>query len=99
MRTVTWSSTSTDCFTERTWWFELQIPQEYWEDLPYATEEHGPQTVSSAYTRAGVFWERLAKENADSLEQLAVPGASNRHIKKVWPDYRTLELEYHRRGP
>jgi hypothetical protein len=57
-----------------TWWFELQLPQDYWEDLFHATEEHGPQTVSAAYARAKVFWDRMAEENADTLEQRAVPG-------------------------
>jgi hypothetical protein len=82
----------------KTWWLELQIPQEHWEDLFRMTEKHGPQTVSAAHARAEVFWDQLAEENADKLEQRAVPGAANRHLREVWPDYRTLKAEYDRRG-
>jgi hypothetical protein len=82
----------------KTWWFELQIPQEHWEDLFHATEEHGPQTVSAAYARAKVFWDRLVDENADALEQGTVPGAANRHFEEIWPDYLSLEAAYRKHG-
>jgi hypothetical protein len=84
----------------KTWWFELQIVEEDWEDLFKVAERHGPQTALHAYAYDPDFWNRLAEDNADALEPQTVPGAaSDRHLRRVWPDYHSLQAAYrkHRR--
>jgi hypothetical protein len=39
----------------KTWWFGLEIPHEFWEDLFRVREDHGPQTASAAYAHARQF--------------------------------------------
>jgi hypothetical protein len=82
----------------RTWWFELKIVQDYWQDLCEATEQ-GPETVAEAYAQKREFWDWLAEQNADRLEGNAVPGSPDRHIPHVWPDYPSLETAYRKHRP
>ena len=78
----------------KTWWFELEIPQEHWEDLFHADEEQSPESVAAAYARANLFWDRLAEDHADRLKPCAVPVAADRHMRQVWVDNRTLGAAY-----
>ena len=81
----------------KTWWFELDIAQEFWEDLPSSiTKGQDPKTVPEAYGNAREFWDWLGEENADALEASAVPGSPDRHIRYVWPDHQSLETAYRR---
>ena len=89
---------------DQSWWFQLEIPQEFWEDL---FNVNGPQpgaevsvpqpprmTMPGAYERARPFWDSLAERNADALEQSITGPAPHRHLPHTWPDLPSLQRAY-----
>ncbi|MBI4185117.1 MAG: hypothetical protein HY521_14095 [Proteobacteria bacterium] len=79
----------------KSWWFELLVPRSFWEDLFQVNGPDGLQmTTRQAFERAKPFWAHLIERVADRLAAQASPGAPNRHLRKQWPDFASLEREY-----
>ena len=89
---------------DQTWWFQLDIPQVFWEDLfnvnspQPGAEVPVPQppemTMSGAYEHAKPFWDSLAERNADALKQSITGRAPQRHLLHTWPDLLSLQRAY-----
>lgn len=79
----------------QSWWFRLIIDRNYWEDLFRVNGPVGPQMErGEAYRENQEFWDELAEQNADELEAQVTPGASDRHLERMWPDLPSLERKY-----
>lgn len=76
----------------KTWWFELPIPSEHWDDLFRLTKSI---EVKDAYAMAPGFWNSLVEEAAETLKQtIEDPHASNRHLRAEKPTYSQVEQRY-----
>lgn len=76
----------------KTWWFELIIPNEYWDDL---FQSNTLNDVGEVYAQSNDFWNSLVRERADELRlTITDTQVGQRHLRAEGFTFEEVQRKY-----